>query len=139
MKTRRCLAVLAVLALSAACASTKAPGKKTLDVVRLRLEKQQTTGNHKGIPSPEHLKVYGYVPLAPDSEVHWSFRHKETTITFDDKRIVVSCNNEKGCKTCTATLPPELAFGTKYKYTITGKDDEDKALDINDPDIEVYP
>ena len=132
-----------VLAAGSACSSSPAspvecrcPNHAREHIVLLQSEKD-ANGKRRAAAHPDFITVRGYNPKAPDSVVLWVYHHKSTRIVFDRKARIPDpvCNDEK--KVCELKLPAGLAFGTKYKYTVTGQDADGADFEPNDPFIEV--
>jgi len=122
---------------SASCASEKAHLVREKEHAVLLRSELQSNGHRKGVAHPHYLIICGYDPANPGS-VTWVYRHKSTRIRFEPSTPAIpdpTCDD--GLGECTLQLPKGLVFGTKYKYTVTGKHDGTTDLDPNDPYIQV--
>ena len=144
IRRRLALTMLAVAGLSfAGCSSAQGTGKggpsprehKVLLLVRKGLFTK------KAKAYPDRLKITGY-DVNPNQVVTWSYIHKSTSITFKERDVIgdVDCKDDTG--ECTLDLKGKklLKEGETqhvFKYTVTGKDDNEKDLDPNDPDVEI--
>jgi len=136
---------MGLVALSVSSTACSAPPVKTQEYsVVLRSEKQ-ANGHYKAIAYPDKLPIIFYDNDKNDSIVTWKFKHKSTKIRFDPpppSAPPIPKITDPTCVagTCTLKLPAGLAprEGTfRYKYTITGKHDDNNDLDPNDPEIEI--
>ncbi|MEO8587342.1 MAG: hypothetical protein ABI584_14350 [Acidobacteriota bacterium] len=142
---RRCvgLSMLVVAGLFFAGCSSMGKASSTGPLLSAKRQKVLLVVRHslfskKAQAYPERIVIPGYGDGSTAREIKWSYIHKSTTITFEEKVIgVVACNDDDG--ECTLKLKGDLLKGAVkrvFKYTVKGEDDDGK-LDDNDPEVEI--